>query len=75
MITDAATLRALERLVQSRADLERWAAAAAQQRATIARFQPRSETLRTLMSLVGVQLPWLRWAFSAFMMWRSFRQR
>lgn len=76
MITDAATRRALERLVESRADLERWAAAAAERRAmTVGGFQPQSATVRALMSVVGTQVPWLRWAISAFMMWRSFRRR
>lgn len=83
-ITDAATLLALRRLSASRVRLREYASELATRSADdddggLGRlFQPRSATLRALMSLGSLgatRLPWFRWAFQAFLMWRSLRRR
>lgn len=76
IVADAATRAALERLAQSRWQLARWVEvrALAREISAVGGFRPRSATMRTLMSMGG-QLPWARWAFSAFMLWRSLRRR
>jgi hypothetical protein len=78
---DPATRHALARLHESRLRLADWALTMAEKRAEEQQgFHPKSATLRTLMSIGQVpfaqlRLPWVRWAFSAYMMFRSMRRR
>jgi hypothetical protein len=76
-VIDPATRLALARLAHSRQRLEQRVEAAAQARAAGggSAFQPRSTTLRILLSLGMMKFPWLRLAVPAFMLLRSLRQR
>jgi hypothetical protein len=74
---DPATQLALARLAQSRHRLQQRIEAAAQARVAggASGFQPRSATLRMLLSLGRVKFPWLRMAVPAFILLRSLRRR
>ncbi|MET0281423.1 MAG: hypothetical protein ABW278_09925 [Steroidobacteraceae bacterium] len=80
-LVDPATRQALARLHESRIRLADWAHDMAARRVEEQQgFHPKSTTLRTLMSIGQVpfaqlRLPWVRWAFSAFLMLRSMRRR
>ncbi len=75
-INDVATRLALEHLAESRQRLAGWTTQMSARVASrrnegmglgFSSFQPRSETLKMLMSLVLPRLPWLRWGFSALL--------
>lgn len=80
-IGDAATRLALDRLAESRLRLADWSAQMATRIPSrgplgfLENFSPRSKTLQMLMSLALPRLPWMRWAFSALLMLRSWRRR
>jgi hypothetical protein len=76
-VIDPATRLALARLADSRARLEQRVEAAAQARGAGggSPFQPRSATLRILLSLGMMKFRWLRLAVPAFMLLRSLRRR
>ena len=75
-VRDPATRQALTRLAHSRHRLEQRFAVAANARAagTGWGFQPRSITLRILLSLGMLKFRWLRMAVPAFMLLRSLRR-
>lgn len=74
---DPATAQALQRLRQSREGLARWMEARAHSRAAASArgFQPRSATMRALMSAGRLRLPWIRWGLSLLVLLRSMRRR
>jgi hypothetical protein len=83
-IKDADTRLALDHLAESRQRLGAWTAQMATRVATppggidlgFGSFQPRSRTLRMLMSLALPRLPWIRWGVAlAPMLLRFWRRR
>lgn len=74
-VNDAATRDALDNLALSRSVLVEYARDLAAPRGGSAAFAPRSATLRALMSVGRLPLPWIRWAFSAFLLLRSIRKK
>lgn len=73
---DPETREALERLAATRVDLAAWIGTMRQPAAGgVWGFQPRSATMRALLALGQQRLPWMRWAFSAFVLLRSWRRR
>lgn len=70
-VRDTATLIALERLDASRQRLQEWEADLRESRSS---STPGSTLLRSLLSLGGSGIPWIKWGLSAFWLLRSLRR-